>query len=96
MDDKPETIWILILDHHNGRNVYAAATYDRAYSRLDEYVLEWWHSTRGAIATEHMEPPPGDPTSMTPEERIDAFFDYHAEQGKRIERWEIEEYDVLA
>jgi hypothetical protein len=32
---------------------------------------------------------------MTPEHRIEAFFDYHADQGKRIEQWEIEDYEVL-
>jgi hypothetical protein len=84
-------VWILILDHHNGRDVYAASSFHVAYDRLDEYVMEWWSSTRGSIASERMDPPPGDPASMTPE----AFFDYHAEQGKRIEQWELNEYDVL-
>jgi hypothetical protein len=55
--------------------------------------MEWWPSTRGAIACEVLPPTPGDPATMTREQRIDTFFEYW--EDKRREFYEIECYEVL-
>jgi hypothetical protein len=86
-------ITILITEHHNGRDVYPCATYERAWERLDQYVLEWWGSARGKIASERVAPTPGNPASMTRDQRIETFFNYW--EDKRREFYEIETYEVL-
>ena len=63
-------IFVLIVEHHNGHDVYPCASYKRALDRLDQYVLEWWGSTRGRIASEVAPATPGDPATMTQDERI--------------------------
>jgi hypothetical protein len=87
-------ITILICEHHNGRNVYPCSTLERALECLDRYVLEWWSSTRGRIASEYMDPTPGDPHSMTRDQRIEVFYDYWQDKGVR-EFHEIDDYEVL-
>jgi hypothetical protein len=84
---------ILIIDHHNGRDLYPCTSFERAEQRLDQYVQKWWHSTRGQIASEYVDPTPGDPSSMTRERRIETFYNYW--EGKRHEFWKIEKYEVL-
>ena len=86
-------VYILIVAHEHGRDVYPCASDERAWQRLDDYVQEWWSSTRGRIASEVVPATPGDPTTMTQQERIETFYNYW--QGKRVEDWEIEEYEVL-
>ncbi len=88
----PEKVWILIVDHHNGRDVYPCANYERAWEKLDAYVQEFWNSSGGRIPPDP--PTPGDPKTMTQEQRIQTFYDYW--QEKRVEYWEIEKYDILA
>jgi hypothetical protein len=87
-------IFILIVEHHNGRDVYPCATEERAWQRLDDYVQEWWSSTRGKIASDVVDPTPGDPTTMTQAQRIETFYDYWQDKGV-VEQWEIEDYEVL-
>ena len=87
-------IFVLIVEHHNGHDVYPCASYKRALDRLDQYVLEWWGSTRGRIASEVAPATPGDPATMTQDERInDAFFDYWGD--KRREFYEIKDWELL-
>ena len=74
--------------------MYPCATYERGWERLDQYVLEWWGSARGKIASERVAPTPGNPTSMTRDQRIETFFNYW--EDKRREFYEIETYEVLA
>lgn len=73
--------------------MYPCCTEERAWQRLDEYVCEWWSTTRGRIASEVVDPTPGDPKAMTQEQRIETFYDYWLD--KRVEEWEIEQYEVL-
>jgi hypothetical protein len=73
--------------------IYVYNTFERARSKLDAYVLEWWNSTRGRIASEHIDPTPGDPATMTQEQRIETFFEYWQSKGI-VESYEIEEYEV--
>ena len=40
-------VFILITEHHNGRNVYPCSSYERAWARLDQYVQEFWNSSGG-------------------------------------------------
>ena len=63
-------IFVLIVEHHNGHDVYPCASYKRALDRLDQYVLEWWGGTGGRIASEVAPATPGDPATMTQDERI--------------------------
>ena len=86
-----QKIFILIVEHHHGRDVYPCASYETAWERLDEYVQEFWNSSGGHIPPDA--PTPGDPKAMTQQERIQTFYDYW--RGKRVEEWEIEEYEVL-
>ena len=65
-------VWILVVEHHNGRDLYPCASYDRAWEKLELACLqEFWHSSGGHIPPDP--PTPGDPTSMTAEERIETF-----------------------
>jgi hypothetical protein len=86
-------IYILVIEHEHGRDIYPCASDERAWQRLDEYVSEWWDDTRGRIASERVDPTAGDLASMTRQERIETYFDYWS--SEQIECWEIEEYEVL-
>jgi hypothetical protein len=85
-------VFILVTEHHNGRNVYPCSSYERAWARLDQYVQEFWNSSGGHIPPDP--PTPGDPKTIPQEQRIAMFYDHW--QSKRVESWEIEEYEVLS
>ena len=74
-------VYILIVEHtaDDNEDVYACATLERARARLDEYVQKEWSTT------------PGDPESMTRDQRIATYFDCWEESKE----YEISEYEVL-
>ena len=49
-------VFILITEHHNGRNVYPCSSYERAWARLDQYVQEFWNSSGGHIPPDSADP----------------------------------------
>jgi len=36
------TIYVVVVSHRHGEDVYVALTEAECYERLAEYVLEWW------------------------------------------------------
>ena len=72
------SVLIVRQDEDHDPEVYACAAMARARERLDEYMQAEWGET------------PGDPTLMTREQRIAAYFEYY----ERAE-YEIGEYEVL-
>jgi hypothetical protein len=89
--EKHMKIWILVVEHHNGRDLFPCSSYERAWKRLDEYVQDFWSSSGGHIPPDP--PTPGDPASMTAEARIETFFRFW--EDKRHEQYEIEECDLI-
>jgi len=85
-------VWILICKHEAGRHIYPCESHEAALQLLDEYVTDWWGSTRGKIVSELVEATPGDPKRMSREECIKAYYEYW--QDRRRETYEIAKHHV--
>lgn len=42
-----DTVWVLIIEHRHGSNIYVNKTKDGAAGELFSYVSEWWDEVRG-------------------------------------------------
>ena len=58
-------VWMAVVEHRHGQNVYAARTKRGLLDQLYEYVQEWWDSE---IPDEEM------PTDLPRKEVIDLYF----------------------
>ena len=58
-------IWLAVVEHRHGQNVYADRTKRGLLDQLYEYVQEWWESE---IPNEDM------PTDLPRKEVIDQYF----------------------
>jgi hypothetical protein len=47
-------VWVAVIEHKHGRNVYVANSHDGVEEHIAAFCREAW----GAIFTEHLNPPP--------------------------------------
>ena len=59
-------VWVAVVEHRHGQNVYAAKTKKALVGQLYEYVAEWWASQ---IPDEEM------PTDLPRKEVVDRYFE---------------------
>ncbi len=59
-------IWIAVLEHRHGQNVYAATTKKKLVNQLYGYVVDWWDSE---ITSEAL------PAGLSKQDTIDRYFD---------------------
>ena len=59
-------VWVLLIEHRYGIDMYACARKDRAHARLADFVARWWAR----------EMPSGLPMPKDPDERIRAYFEH--------------------
>lgn len=74
---------ILIYEHRHGREVSAYAGYDKAWAELAEIVREQWKDRADRSA-------PDDPSGLTDDEAIGAYFEGHDEEFYDIEEIEVD------
>lgn len=59
-------IWIAVVEHRHGQNVYAAKTKKKLMEQLYDYVKQWWESE---IPDEEL------PTKASRREIVDRYFE---------------------
>lgn len=58
-------IWIAVIEHRHGHNVYAARTKAKITNDLYDYVKQWWES----------EIPEEMPVKLSKKEAVDKYFE---------------------
>ena len=81
----PQTVWVGVVDHKHGTNIYAATTDDGVYGQVADYCREWW-------SREMPEGSPA-PTGLADYEVVRAYFDAQSEHG---DEWHLIEPVPLA
>ncbi len=59
-------IWIAVIGHRHGQNVYAARTRKKLVEQLYEYVKQWWESE---IPDEEL------PANVSKKQVVDDYFE---------------------
>ena len=60
-------IWIAVVEHRHGQNVYAARTKRKLVDQLYAYVKQWWESE---IPDEEL------PAKVSKREAVDLYFEH--------------------
>ncbi len=60
-------IWIAVIEHRHGQNVYAARTKKKLVDELYDYVKQWWESE---IPDEEL------PTKVPKRKVVDLYFEH--------------------
>ena len=60
-------IWIAVVEHRHGQNVYAARTKRKLLDQLYAYVKQWWESE---IPDEEL------PANLPKKEAVDRYFEH--------------------
>lgn len=59
-------VWIAVVEHRHGQNVYAAKTKRKLVDQLYEYVKQWWDSE---IPQESL------PPQLSKQQAVNLYFD---------------------
>lgn len=76
-------VYVGVIDHKHGTDIYAAKTQDGLYSQLAAFCREWWKNDGP-----EGEAPPSD------RELVSAYFEYQSERGEEWHRTEEIELDA--
>lgn len=60
-------IWIAVVEHRHGQNVYAAKTKNKLVDQLYDYVKQWWESE---IPDEEL------PANVPRKQVVDDYFEH--------------------
>jgi hypothetical protein len=82
-DEKSREVIVLIIEHRNGRNVYACEHEERAIDELYSFVSEYWHELSGDVG-------------KIPSEKRNAIEIYFQEKDDGEESYEIQKVPILS
>lgn len=79
----PANVYVLVIEHRHGDNLYVCRTWRSARTRLDEYVREWWDHEM--------------PDRTMPRKQEQRILQYFAEMSDRLgkEFYTISESELL-
>jgi hypothetical protein len=79
----PANVYVLVIEHRHGDDLYVCRTQRSARTRLDEYVREWWDHEM--------------PDRKMPKKRQERILEYFAEMSDRQEKefYTISESELL-
>ena len=81
---RPVKVWTAHVDHKHGVNVYVAMSIEGLYSKLYEYVAEWWCEVEGEIEAGRIVPIPEDHKAA-----VELYFEFHPSEYLSIEDTEL-------
>jgi hypothetical protein len=73
-------VWVLVISHRHGDNMYVHETPEGAKASLVEYVHEWWGECSGRWGEEPEKMPHDD------EEAVQAYFDKVGDEYYSLEQ----------
>jgi hypothetical protein len=65
-------IWIAVVEHRHGQNVYAARTKGKLLDQIYAYVKQWWESE---IPDEEL------PADLPKKDAVDRYFEHVAHES---------------
>jgi len=75
-------VFILIIEHRHGTDVWAHSTREKAEESLEKYVMGWWEEEMDSEM----------PTEMQMWDKITEYFDKVENENWRITELEIDEF----
>ena len=73
-------VWVAVVSHKYGNNIYASKTHAGAMKQVYEYVEEWWTDIFGSES----------PIPKDSEEAVYAYFEHFEDMSESYEVDEIE------